>query len=393
MNGQTSAMTRRCFLARCTTASTAALISSHVTFEAAEQELAPDWAAMLEDPVRKTFSGPPDLDRILALFPRTQGPPAFDPQQIAENVAGLQTSPTVNTGHPFLDLSVKTGLAHIDATFHGDHPKYGVGAYAQELHDGFPPTIIAAVDAPSAWGLHERAAQLFRYWLVTFVQDDGSLRYYGPSMSEYGQLLHTAALLEERAGTEGWWSEGFPALDRIAECLLRLRAAAARQESLLFGAPEADTRKDTGRYFHNNGWAVKGLHALGRSVRTALGSSHNRGRHRAQCRAGSGGRHAAGDSENVARRSGRLVAAATGRASAEAGSADRSLGRRVLHQLPLLAGTLVERSVAVEPGKPRGRGAPERRRAVLRHDAVCRPSGRLAAGGIPVRALVAGSQE
>jgi hypothetical protein len=126
------------------------------------------------------------------------------------------------------------------------------------MHDGFPPTIIAAVDALSAWGLSRRAVQLFRYWLVNFVREDGSIKYYGPSLSEYGQLLHTAALLAERAGPQDWWQEGLPALDRIAEYLLRLRAATA-DDGLIGGVPEADTRKDTGKYFHNNAWVVKGL--------------------------------------------------------------------------------------------------------------------------------------
>jgi len=47
-------------------------------------------------------------------------------------------------------------------------------------------------------------------------------------------------------------------LDRIAEYLLRLRAATA-DDGLIGGVPEADTRKDTGKYFHNNAWVVKGL--------------------------------------------------------------------------------------------------------------------------------------
>jgi len=218
-----------------------------------------DWTAELEDPVRRIFPGEPDLDRILALFPRTTGEPAFDPAEVAGIVERLKTHPSVDTGHPFLDLSVKTALAHIDLTFKGDHPRYGVGTYAQPMHDGFPPTIIAAVDALSAWGMHPRAAQLFRYWLTRFVRDDGTIDYYGPSISEYGQLLHTAAILEERAGTEGWWEEGRGALDRIAEHLLALRSGARKRGELISGVPEADTRKDVRQYFHNNGWVVKGL--------------------------------------------------------------------------------------------------------------------------------------
>jgi hypothetical protein len=228
----------------------------HVQVKAAS---ASEWLTMREDPVRRKIAGTPDLDTILGLFPRTTGEPASDPGLIAENIKSLNPRPTINTGHPFLDLSIKTGLAHIDATFQGNHPKYGVGAYRADQHDGFPPTIIAAVDALTAWGLNERAAQLFRYWLSHFVRDDGTINYYGPSISESGQLLHTAALLEERAGPAGWWDEGHKALERTAEYLLRLRAAAQKEDGLITGSPEADTHKDIGKYFHNNGWVVKGL--------------------------------------------------------------------------------------------------------------------------------------
>ena len=213
---------------------------------------------MRDDPADKVIPGQPSLDKVLALFPRTTGKPAFDPQAIASSAEKLQTRPAVNTGHPLLDASVKVGLAHVDATFRGDHPKYGVGTYAADVHDGFPPTIIAAVDALSAWGRGGRAAQLFRYWLANFVRQDGTIAYYGPSISEYGQLLHTAALLEERAGAAGWWPDGSKALERIAEHLLRLRAA-AKEDGLIRGVPEADTSKDVGKYFHNNAWVVKGL--------------------------------------------------------------------------------------------------------------------------------------
>ncbi len=227
---------------------------------------------MREDPVRRMISGKPDLDGILRLFPRTTGKAAFDRAMIAESIGRLNTEPTIATGHPFLDLSVKTGLAHIDATFRGDHPKYGVGTYRADRHDGFPPTIIAAVDALSAWGMNLRAAQLWRYWLSSFVREDGTIKYYGPSISEYGQLLHTAALLEERAGTADWWHDEFDALDRMAEFLLRLRAAAVKDDGLIAGSPEADTRKNVGRYFHNNAWAAKGLRRWADLCRRQKGS-------------------------------------------------------------------------------------------------------------------------
>ncbi|MBN1671476.1 MAG: hypothetical protein JXR37_10610 [Kiritimatiellae bacterium] len=220
------------------------------------------WLAMREDPVRADLlrqGAKPDLDVILSLFPRTQGERAFNADVIAGNIERLTPTPAIDTGHPLLDLSVKTGLAFIDATFQGDHPKYGVDTYGRNAHDGFPPTILAAVDALSAWGLNTRATRLFRYWLLNFVKADGAIRYYGPAISEYGQLLHTAALLAERAGTDGWWADGYPALDRMAEYLLRLRAEAEADDGLIPGSPEADTRKEIGKYFHNNGWVVKGL--------------------------------------------------------------------------------------------------------------------------------------
>jgi len=218
------------------------------------------WRAMRHDPARDAISGKPDLDSILGMFPRTTGEPAFDPREITERAKQISTTPKIKTGHPFLDRSIRVGLAHIDATFQDDHPKYGVGVYAQQRHDGFPPTIIAAIDALSAWGLGVRAAQLFRYWLTTFVREDGTIKYYGPSISEYGQLLHSAALLSARVGPDNWWQDGFTHLDRIAEYLLGLHADAIVKKRLIAGVPEADTRRDVAQYFHNNAWVVKGLH-------------------------------------------------------------------------------------------------------------------------------------
>jgi hypothetical protein len=212
------------------------------------------------DPAREgpLAGATPDLDTVLALYPPTEGEPAHDPALIAAAADRLQTTPPVNTGHPLLDLSVKVALAHIDATFTGDHPHYGVKAYAAEEHDGFPPTIIAAVDALSAWGLNARAVALFRYWLRHFVHDDGRIAYYGPSVSEYGQLLHVAVLLLERTGPDGWLEEGMPRLNALAGHLRRLRGAAG-EGALIAGIPEADTKERIATYFHNNAWAAKGL--------------------------------------------------------------------------------------------------------------------------------------
>lgn len=263
---RSSDLTRRGFIKKSSAASAATILLPSSTWAAPPEEIKIDWRHAREDPVRSMISRQPDLDTILSLFPRTTGQAAFNCEIVAENMGKLHTQPAINTGHPFLDLSVKAGLAHIDATFRGDHPKYGVGRYADDRHDGFPPTIIAAVDALSTWGLNGRATQLFCYWLSHFVQDDGTFKYYGPSITEYGQILHTAALLEERAGAASWLHECFRALDRICEYLLRLCVSAVEEDGLISGVPEADTRKDTGKYYHNNGWMVKGLRRWSRAI-------------------------------------------------------------------------------------------------------------------------------
>jgi len=220
------------------------------------------WKPALTDPVREDLRSQgrqPDMDHIRGLFPPTTGEPAFDPVLINGNIGRLKTVPEVRTGHQYLDHSIKVGLAHIDATFQGDHPKYGVRNYAQNYNDGFPPTIIAAVDALSSWGLDDRAARLFRYWLANFVRSDGTIRYGGTSLAEMGQLLHTAALLHERAGTRQWWRSGRAALDRIAELLLGMRREAENEDGLLTGVPEDDEKGKIRKYFHNNAWVAKGL--------------------------------------------------------------------------------------------------------------------------------------
>ena len=251
--------TRRGFMRSCISVAGGTGLLAATRRSGAQDEASAHWRRMRQDPVRKMVPGVPDLDAIRALYAPLKGKPAIERALIEANVEKLRTWPAVDTGHPFLDLSVKTGLAHIDATFAGNHPKYGVGTYAGDEHDGFPPTIIAAVDALSSWGLNDRATTLFAYWLGRFVRDNGTIDYYGPSIAEYGQLLHTASLLAERAGAGRWWNEGLAALDRIAEYLLQLRRAAEAGDGLISGSPEADTRKDVGKYFHNNAWVVKGL--------------------------------------------------------------------------------------------------------------------------------------
>lgn len=255
-----STIDRRTFIRNTSSISAMALILPSVAYsQDYDGNQIEKWQKMLKDPVSDILKGQPDLDQILRLFPRQQGKAAFDPRVIQTNIQKLKTVPVINTGHSFLDLSIITSLAYIDATFQGDHPKYGVGTYGQVEHDGFPPIIIAAVDALSSWGLNDRASQIFHYWLMNFVKDDGTFDYYGPSISEYGQILHTAAILEERAGRSKWFKDGYSKLNLISEYLMQLASIASKENDLISGVPEADTRDQIARYFHNNAWVVKGF--------------------------------------------------------------------------------------------------------------------------------------
>jgi len=222
----------------------------------------------LTDPFREELVGAgsrmPEL--MEACAEPLHGEPAFDPAMIWHEASRLQIPGLSDEPVPkgtsrarwLLDWSVRIGLAHINATFRGDHPRYGVGAYVRQEHDGFPPTIIAAVDALSQWGLMDRAQELLTYWLQTFVGDDGSIRYYAPSLSEYGQLLALVRSLLTRGAGNEWLSRNIKQVAAIAQRISDLTGTAARPV-LAGGIPEADTASDSATYFHNNAWLWRGL--------------------------------------------------------------------------------------------------------------------------------------
>jgi hypothetical protein len=218
---------------------------------------------LLIDPFREEVlkEGIGSIKKIIEKYPRLKGEPAFDPELIKGNIERLKTNPEIDTGDGFLDLCIKTGLAHIDATFQGDHPKYGIKNYAKNIHDGFPPVIISAVDALTLWGLNERAKEIFKYYVLNFIKDDGTINYYGPSISEYGQLLNISFLLIERTGTDGWWKDSFIKLNKLAFYLYDLWEEAQKEDGLIVGGPEADEIElnKKGKYFHNNAWVANGF--------------------------------------------------------------------------------------------------------------------------------------
>ncbi len=218
------------------------------------------WQAALTDPFLQTLPATTKQlpQRMRQFVSPLQGEPAFDPAHIARLADQVVLTPGARFDDPLLERVVRVGLAHIDATFQGDHPKYGVGAYADPMHDGFPPTIIAAIDALTLWDNTSRAEPLFSYWLNHFVRGDGSIGYYGASISEYGQMLTTAQRLMARGGTESWLQANKVSVERLAG-YLRQNLRHDGPITLLQGVPEADEREQSATYFHNSAWAVRGL--------------------------------------------------------------------------------------------------------------------------------------
>jgi len=228
----------------------------------------------LDDPFRDKLLAVDEADLpevIRECAEPLRGEPAFDPELITRLASNIQLPSPIRFPHPMMEKVVRVGLAHIEATFKGDHPKYGTGTYANEIHDGFPPTIIATVDALTLWGLMERAKQLFSYWLHHFLRSDGTINYYAPSISEFGQLLTTAKRLVERSGDESWLVKHESRLGLILQHLRESMYHNGNRPSLLKGVPEADEQTREAVYFHNNAWVVRGILDWAALLDSALG--------------------------------------------------------------------------------------------------------------------------
>ncbi|MBC8871694.1 MAG: hypothetical protein H8E44_19885 [Planctomycetes bacterium] len=236
-----------------------------------------EWLKSMTDPFREQLlAARKDLPaRVKACAEPLRDEPAFDPDDIARRAAQIHLPDGTRFEHAMLERVVRIGLAHIDATFQGDHPKYGIEKYMWAKCDGFPPIIISAVDALSLWGNIERAKQLMSYWVQTFIYRDGSIQFQGPSLSEYGQLLTTVRSLVERGAGHEWLDRHRRILDTMAGYIVGL-ATAAGKVTLLAGVPEDDRRHDPATYFHNNAWVVRGLRDWGKLSSAAEAKRLNR---------------------------------------------------------------------------------------------------------------------
>ncbi len=169
------------------------------------------------------------------------------------------------------------------ATHEGAKPHYGVGVYRHRKHNHFPPATLSTVNACLEWNLPARARAHLDYYLDHAVGPDGTFDYYGPAVSEYGQMLDAVARYARRTRDAAWLRERAGVAERIVRYLLALRRAGKERprddprHGLLFGAAEADTCNVLDCYYSGSVWAWRGLLELARAY-AELGGDELRGR-------------------------------------------------------------------------------------------------------------------
>ena len=151
----------------------------------------------------------------------------------------------------------KASIIRALVTFTGKHPHYGVRAYGERSHDGFPPTILALTHCLIDWGQVPLARDYLLYYFERFVTDGGRFDYYGPALSEYGQMLSLVRRLADADPEHGWLDHLRPKLEAMRKWLWAEQSKSPL--GLLAGVPEADTRDEVDVYFHNNAWCWRGL--------------------------------------------------------------------------------------------------------------------------------------
>ncbi|MFA6931943.1 MAG: hypothetical protein WCT05_16595, partial [Lentisphaeria bacterium] len=164
--------------------------------------------------------------------------------------------------HPHLDAAWRSSLVQTRCAFQGRHPKYGVEKYAEYRADAFPPGLISLCDTLNLFKHYQEARLLAEYYLQRFVRADGSLDYYGPAMSEYGEILQLFAELADAPGGTEWLQQQLPQIRRMLFYLYDCFNAwmhPGSDSGLCYGSPEADTRDDRGVYLHNNMQICRGF--------------------------------------------------------------------------------------------------------------------------------------
>ncbi len=175
-----------------------------------------------------------------------------------ENYSGIMLA------NHYLGIAMDSSMRLAALTHRGLVPRYGVGGYDRPEHHAFPPATLFLAEAELLLGHVERASAKLRAYLLRYVREDGSIDYYGPSISEYGQLLDLIARTDAMSG----WGP------RTGGCGLLLRALYDRVAGFQGtmgddglpaprGLPEADYSDDADahkrRYISNALWLIRGL--------------------------------------------------------------------------------------------------------------------------------------
>lgn len=160
----------------------------------------------------------------------------------------------------------KSSFVQSFSAFWGRHTKYGVEEYGCMRHDGFPPTVLAAAGALAEFGNVSEARALVLRYFDRFLRADGSIRYYGTALSEYGGLLRLCSQLSKGEDGEAFFaacSRNLLLFCRLMRDLLDcVMNPPGSSYALLAGSPEADLRERRDEYFHNNGAVLRGLEEL-----------------------------------------------------------------------------------------------------------------------------------
>ena len=169
---------------------------------------------------------------------------------------------------PAWDNACRSAIVQARSAFFGQHPRYGVEHYAERAHDAFPPATVAMTTMLIEFGHAAEAMRNVSYYFDRFVRPDGVVDYYGTAISEYATLLLLAARLGRlcEAGRDWFRHDALPTvkkmLHRLYDQMDRLMHPEGSQFQLLFGAPEADTRREGGEYFHNNLMVLRAFRQL-----------------------------------------------------------------------------------------------------------------------------------
>ncbi len=151
-------------------------------------------------------------------------------------------------------------------------PKYGSKGYAAEMHNTFPPATTSVVNCFLDWGLTREAKDIVKYYLINYVREDGTFRYYGPAPDEYGQMLDAVARCFWATRDYVWIKELFDPVQRIINHIMIEREKSKNIyprdsifHGLMLGILEADYyQKPPIHNYSNDAWCWRGLFEIGR---------------------------------------------------------------------------------------------------------------------------------